>query len=101
VLEAMASGLPVVAAKWGGPTDYVAADTGVLIPPATPEIFVAELASVMLAMARDPGARAEMGRAGRRRVAAIYDWRIKAKALLEIYKDVLSSHPAQLKVQAE
>ena len=33
VLEAMASGVPVIAAKWGGPADYISEGTGILIPP--------------------------------------------------------------------
>ena len=48
VLEAMASAVPVIATKWGGPIDYITADTGILIPPATPEIFVGELANALL-----------------------------------------------------
>ena len=33
VLEAMAMGLPVIATKWGGPTDYLDEKTGILIEP--------------------------------------------------------------------
>jgi glycosyltransferase involved in cell wall biosynthesis len=90
VLEAMACGVPVIATKWGGPADYIVPNTGILIPPATPEIFVRELAKAMLSMARSPQSRAEMGRAGRQRVQVCYDWRAKAKTLSKIYDDVLS-----------
>jgi glycosyltransferase involved in cell wall biosynthesis len=98
VLEAMASAVPVVAADWGGPADYVAPDTGFLIPPATPRSFVEELGKVLLDMARNPQARAEMGQAGRRRAAALYDWRVKTKAILKIYGELLSSQNAQMNV---
>ena len=30
VLEAMASGVPVIAVNWGGPADYVTQETGIL-----------------------------------------------------------------------
>jgi glycosyltransferase involved in cell wall biosynthesis len=90
VLEAMASGVPVIAARWGGPEDYVTADTGILIPPATPDVFVEALGNAMLWMARNPQARAQMGEAGRRRAATLYSWRARAEALLQIYEDVLN-----------
>ncbi len=83
VLEAMASAVPVIAAKWGGPADYITADTGMLIPPATPDVFIDELAKAMLWMAKNPESRAEMGDAGRQRAAAHYDWRAKVRALIE------------------
>ena len=89
VLEAMASGVPVIATKWGGPTDYITANTGILVPPATPEIFVGELANAMLSIAKDPEVRVKMGKAGRHRVQEFYDWRVKAAGLLKIYEDIV------------
>jgi glycosyltransferase involved in cell wall biosynthesis len=91
VLEAMASGVPVIAADWGGPADYITADTGILIAPATPDMFVDELAKAILSMARNPQAQAKIGQAGRRRAEALYDWRAKTRALMKIYEDVLST----------
>lgn len=91
ILEAMAAGLPVIAANWGGPADYVSKDTGILIAPGTPREFIDELAKSLLWLARNPQERARMGSAGRQRVAALFDWRVKARALLEIYDTVLKS----------
>jgi glycosyltransferase involved in cell wall biosynthesis len=92
VLEAMASGIPVVATKWGGPSEYITPETGILIPPATPDVFVRELAATMLWMARNPEVRAQMAQAGRQRAETYYSWSGKARALLKIYEDVLSNH---------
>jgi len=89
VLEAMASGIPVIATDWGGPADYITADTGILIPPSTPERFAEELADAIKWLAENPKARVEMGQAGRRRAQSFYDWHVKAKALLNIYNDVV------------
>lgn len=90
ILEAMASGIPVIAADWGGPADYIDASTGILIPPATPDKFVSQLADAILLLSKNPQLRNELGEAGRRRVQDLYDWRAKAKAMLQIYGDVLS-----------
>ncbi len=89
VLEAMASGVPVIATNWGGPADYVVKGTGILISPATPDTFVTELANAMVLIAENPQARAEMGSAARQRAQTLYDWRVKAETLLRIYEDVL------------
>ena len=91
VLEAMASGLPVIAAKWGGPADYVVENTGILIPPGSPCKFVEELANAILWMAKNPNTRIEMGKAGRDRVRVFYDWRVKAPALVKIYEEAAAS----------
>jgi len=93
ILEAMASGVPVVAADWGGPSDYIDADSGVLIPPATPDKFVSQLADAIRSLSENPQLRKELGRAGRRRVQSLYDWRVKAKTMLQIYRDVLGAAP--------
>ena len=65
VLEAMASGRPVVAAASGGIVDLVDDGvTGVLVPPGDTE----RLAAALSAMIADPKGAAAMGRAGLDRV---------------------------------
>jgi glycosyltransferase involved in cell wall biosynthesis len=85
VLEAMAAGLPVIATAWGGPTDYLDATCGVLVPPTSREQLVAGFRDAMLQLARSPDLRREMGRAGRQRVINDFDWERKVDRILQIY----------------
>ncbi len=70
-LEAMACGIPVVAAAVGGLTDSVVhGSTGLLVPPRD-AAATAEAAAALLA---DAGLRAVFGRAGLRRARRWYSW---------------------------
>ncbi len=65
VLEAMASGLPVVATRVGGlPEAVVEGETGLLVPPGDAWALAAALSQLL----RDPDTRRAFGRAGRERV---------------------------------
>ena len=65
ILEAMASGLPVVATEVGGNADLVTREvSGLLVPAAAPEA----MAAALLRLARDPVLAAALGDAGRQRV---------------------------------
>jgi glycosyltransferase involved in cell wall biosynthesis len=68
-LEAMYSGLPVVATRAGGTVDVVEhGKTGILVPPESP----AQLASAVSGLLLLPDERARMGAAGRQRVEEQY-----------------------------
>ena len=69
VIEAMLTGLPVVATAIRGPREQVVdGQTGLLVPPAT----VAPLAEALRRLAQHPALRARMGRAGRARAQQHY-----------------------------
>lgn len=69
ILEAMASGLPVVATKVGGiPEVVIDNQTGKLVTAADPDAFAQALSAYLLA----PEILAQQGAAGRRRVEEIY-----------------------------
>ena len=81
-LEAMACGVPVVAAAVGGMIDTVVDGvTGVHAPPRDPE----RLAEILRTVLGDPEARAAWGRAGVRRARRLYDWNRIAAATLDVY----------------
>lgn len=81
ILEAMASGLPVVATAVGGNADLViAGETGLLVPASDPE----SLAHGILHLASDADLARKMGLAGRREV----EKRFSMDAMLEAYKGV-------------
>ena len=90
VMEAMAVGLPVIAANWGGPADYVGTDgSGVLVEPASKESFVRDLTEQMTRLAASPEARIEMSKAARKRALTVFDWEARVDRLLEIYDSTL------------
>ncbi|HET6201958.1 MAG TPA: glycosyltransferase family 1 protein [Planctomycetota bacterium] len=82
LLEAMRCGAPVLASAAGAHAD-VAGDAALLFDPSDPEELAARIASV----AADPGLRARLREAGRRR-AAKFSWRDSAQRLAEVYRSL-------------
>lgn len=78
LMEAMASGLPVVATRIAGVAELVEDGiSGLLVPPGDADSLAAGLSALLC----DPGRRAAMGRHGRGRVEAAFDVRAEAARL--------------------
>jgi glycosyltransferase involved in cell wall biosynthesis len=89
VLEAMASGTPVIATRWGGPADYLDASCGFLVEPSSREAMVDGFAAAMARLIAEPRLRNELGTKGRERVEQQFDWEKKIDRTLEIYRALL------------
>jgi glycosyltransferase involved in cell wall biosynthesis len=85
--EAMACGLPVVAAR-GGALPEVVGDAGLLVPTRDPEA----LARAIDTLLGDPALRERLGRAARARVLERFRWSRAASALVEVYQEVIDAH---------
>ncbi len=82
--EAMSCEKPVVATRVGGIPEVVEdGETGFLVPRGD----LAALAEKLVLLARDPGLRERLGRAGRQRAAARFDVRVNTRELMEVYGD--------------
>ena len=82
--EAMACGLPLVAARGGALPEVVGA-AGVLVPVADD----AALAAAIAALLADPARRAALGLAARARVRARFRWDTAVRALLSVYEETI------------
>jgi glycosyltransferase involved in cell wall biosynthesis len=91
LLEAGASGLPVVAAAAGGSLDVIHdGGTGLLVAPDDPGAFARALSP----LAHDGGLRARMGASGRA-AALEKSWERSWDELREAHRDALGEHPAE------
>jgi glycosyltransferase involved in cell wall biosynthesis len=84
LVEAMASGLPVIAADAHGPAQLVAAGTGWLVPADDPNA----LAETLLAVASDPQERKRRGNHAHQHSRASYGWPLIVARIVDIYDQV-------------
>ena len=87
VLEALATGLPVVTTNVGGiPETIESGKNGFLVAPFSKK----QLADRILYLLEHPAEAAEMGFLARRTIEERFDWRIVVKKVLKVYDEALS-----------
>ncbi|MCX6538693.1 MAG: glycosyltransferase family 4 protein [Acidobacteria bacterium] len=96
LLEAMASGTPIVATENDGYRDLLGPEEGVLVPHGDPQTF----ADAILTLLADKDLRARMGRAGLAK-AAHYAWPKIAEQLVSFYEEILSRPREALRALAD
>jgi starch synthase len=92
-LEAMACETAVVASRVGGiPEVVVHGETGLLVDysPRAEDTFEDELAAAINTVCRDPGMAAALGKAGRERAVAEFDWQAIGAQTVEVYRSALA-----------
>ena len=88
ILEAMSTGLPIVATRVGGNAEIVKEEyTGKLVPPGIPETM-AEAISIYY---RDPGLLDSHGKAARKQIESSFSMEAMTNSYLEVYDKVLRS----------
>ena len=86
LLEAAASGLPIVATHDGGPSDIIAnCKNGLLVDPLDPEAIRKAILHILI----EPGAWDEFSRAGIENVHAHYSWQRHVQRYLRDVREVL------------
>jgi sugar transferase (PEP-CTERM/EpsH1 system associated) len=87
ILEAMASGLPVIATAVGGNVELVAeGETGALVPPGDPHA----LADTLKRYIDDPDLIARQGQAARARAESEFDLDVMVENYLAVYDELLA-----------
>ena len=87
-IEAMASGVPVIATKVGGITDIIHHNkNGIFVPPNDP----IKLAKVLNNLLEDEQKRKQLGDSGRDYCLKKYDWDRICTSMLGIYEKIISA----------
>jgi glycosyltransferase involved in cell wall biosynthesis len=90
VIEAMASGKPVVATAPGGPSETVVqGETGYLVNPSDPEAAAAAVEKLLAS----PELRARMGAAGRRRACEVFSLSRYVDNFKDLYSRLMAPKP--------
>lgn len=96
-VEAMACGVPVIAAEVGGQVDTVVHEsTGLLVPPRNPAVLAARLRTLLA----DPVRRENFGIAAANRAAVCFSWARVAQQTLGHYEGLLA-RPAAVRAPKE
>lgn len=89
LLEAMASGVPVIAASVGGNPEIIEHDVSGLLVPARDSTALAAAISSLL---HDPRLAARFGEAGRRRVAEVFSLERSVGEVESLYERLVEAH---------
>lgn len=89
LLEAMASGRPVIALNHGGPGEIINSDVGAVLPLSRPEQVIYDLAETLMAIPENPALWRMKGAAGVHRVEETYSWNAKLNMVDKVYTEVL------------
>jgi len=82
IIEAMASGVPVIAYETGGIKDVISnGDTGVLVAP----YDITGLTNAITSLLKDKDARQRLAREGRNHVNRHYAWEVVARQFVELF----------------
>ncbi len=84
ILEAMASGTPVIGTRVGGIEEILAGGNGILVPPSDPSA----LADAMLSLINDTDLQEKIVKKALQKVKEKYDWRVVARKIADIYKGI-------------
>jgi glycosyltransferase involved in cell wall biosynthesis len=88
LLEAMASGLPVVSTAVGGALEVISdRENGLLVPPGDPEA----LAEAILEMSQDENLRKRCQSSARQTVEERFSWEAVARRYLDVYQGALEA----------
>jgi glycosyltransferase involved in cell wall biosynthesis len=89
ILEAMASGIPVIASAIGGIPEWITdGENGVLVPSRSPEAF----AGAILRLAADPLLRRSMGAAARATIFSRGEWNTLMARVEKDYEDLVNTY---------
>lgn len=91
LIEAMACARPIVCLDAAGPGFLIQEDWGLKVQPRDPEQVVEDLAVALDRLARDPGLRERLGRAGRIRVENYHIFDRLGELLQDIYTRALNA----------
>lgn len=89
VIEAMAAGMAVIGSQVGGiPDQIIHGETGLLVPPGD----VQALSAAILQLVEHPQTVLQMGQAGRKRAAEVFDIETKVQTLENFYYKLLAKN---------
>ena len=89
--EAMRWGLPVIAARRGGPDWIVDDGAGLKVDVTTPDAMSQDVAAAVRALLNDPEMRLRMGAHARAKVQNEGLWPAKAEAMIALYQETLAA----------
>jgi len=89
VLEAMMSGVACVVTDYGAPGQLISQGCGLKVALGTRQEFVDGFINGLETMVADSSLRDSLGKAAQEHVAAHFDWDVRARKIVEVYKWVL------------
>jgi len=90
IVEAMATGKPVVCLDLGEPALQVTNDTGIKVPAMFPEQVVQDLAKAFHRLASEPELCVQLGFGARKRMQEHFDWDKKGLFITNLYQNLFT-----------